>query len=454
MPKSDLPFGSEFSPEVIDLRTLLGMVCQHNGNRPALEEDIRVRFFGRRPAGAQQDLAKNPILAMAQYGLIVSSKDVRPTDLARQLVATSDDQALYEAFARHILLNRHGRELVETVLAMQEGGEPVNLVSLAGRLREIGLYVPPSGTHISRMKAWLTMAGVFEPGESYAVNQATFTRLLGASSEEMGALAGLTTGQRQYLRALCNLPDPDPLNASSVAAYAEALYKIRFNPKALPLQVLMPLERLGYVRLEKTTGGRGAKPFLLHRTDRFRREVLLPLLESIEQEGGLSYRSLLQKPLAVILDEMSAGDKHIKGKGLEALAIHLMRLLDLRLKHWRLRARDTGGAEVDVIVEGARLVFTRWQIQCKNSVRATLDDVAKEVGLSLRLRSNVILIVTSGRVGRDARRFADFIVEGTNLNLALVDGRDLRRIANEPTAIVEVLSREAEHAMDVKKLEV
>lgn len=51
-----------------------------------------------------------------------------------------------------------------------------------------------------------------------------------------------------------------------------------------------------------------------------------------------------------------------KGKALEALAFYFMRILGLEFKFWRKRGKKTGGFEVDIIVEGARLAFSRWQI--------------------------------------------------------------------------------------------
>ena len=76
---------------------------------------------------------------------------------------------------------------------------------------------------------------------------------------------------------------------------------------------------------------------------------------------------------------------------LEALAFKIMRLLDMTYVATRLRVNQTGGAEIDLLFESARLVFFRWQIQCKNTARVLLDDVAKEVGLTHFLKSNVIV---------------------------------------------------------------
>jgi len=108
---------------------------------------------------------------------------------------------------------------------------------------------------------------------------------------------------------------------------------------------------------------------------------------------------LFRKPLAEILAEIESPDRHVGGLALEALAFKLMRILDMRYASTRLRAQATGGAEVDLIFESDRLVFSRWQIQCKNTPRVSLDDVAKEVGLTKFLKSNVIVIVSTGEIG-------------------------------------------------------
>jgi len=111
-----------------------------------------------------------------------------------------------------------------------------------------------------------------------------------------------------------------------------------------------------------------------------------------------------KKPLADILVELQSDDRYKSGLALEALAFKLMRLLDMTYLATRLRAQATGGAEVDLIFESARLVFARWQAQCKNTARVSLDDVAKEVGLTHFLKSNVVVIITTGEIGSEARR--------------------------------------------------
>jgi len=151
---------------------------------------------------------------------------------------------------------------------------------------------------------------------------------------------------------------------------------------------------------------------------------------------------------------LSLADRHIKGLALEALAFYLMRLIDLKYVATRLRGEVTGGAEVDLIFEGARLIFSRWQIQCKNTKFVSLDDVAKEIGLTFQLKSNVVMVVSTGNISSEARKYAQQVMNDTNLNIVFLDSSDLQKIVNNPTYIADALNREAKRAMEIKKLEI
>lgn len=189
-------------------------------------------------------------------------------------------------------------------------------------------------------------------------------------------------------------------------------------------------------------------------TEKLLKEVFEPLLQQLEKQTDDDLRPLLRKPLVEIVGELKSEDRYIKGLALEALAFKLMRLIDLDYVRTRLRGAATGGAEVDVIFESTRLVFSRWQVQCKNTGTVSLDDVAKEVGLTHLLNSNVIVIVSTGEVGAEARRFANKMMRDSNLAIVMIDGGDIGAIIESPVQILDVLTREARHAMKLKELEV
>jgi site-specific DNA-methyltransferase (cytosine-N4-specific) len=78
--------------------------------------------------------------------------------------------------------------------------------------------------------------------------------------------------------------------------------------------------------------------------------------------------------------------------------------------------------------------------------------VAKEVGLTHLLKSNVIVIASTGDIGPEARRYANKIMADSNLCVVMIDHADLHRIQAAPTCVVDIFNREAHHAMTLKKL--
>lgn len=451
--KSDLPYGGQFTPYQTDLIKLLKIIDRNKGNLSEIKREIISSFFTSNPESQRGKLAGNTILALKAYQLI-DDKGV-PTDIANQLISNiSNPDKVYEMLATHILVNLRGIELVQTMQDMTAAGQDITLESLHRELRNRGIRVPRGSMYISAMKGWLGKAGIFTNEDHYIINNTRVESLIGASESQLEALAELTQEQRAYLRALANLQERNWLVSSRVADYAHTLYGISFSEKELPKQVLFPLANMGYVEVKKTTAGRGAKPYLVKTMEKFDAEVVLPLMESLSKSTRIGIKLLRGKSLRDILRDMRSSDKHMKGKALEFLAIYITRLLDLQFIAWRLRSKQTAGAEVDVIVEGARLIFSRWQIQCKNTKVVNLDDIAKEVGLSLRLKSTVILTVTTGSFARPARNYANEMMQDTNLNIALINGSDLQRIAANPMDLVTVLNREAEHAMEIKKIEI
>ena len=451
--KSDLPFGSEFSPSQIYLGDAIGLADVHGGNWHAFEGAVCAAWFDDHATSDYNrgKLANNTKLGMIAYGII--ARDASLTEFGRELSGLcNDESALYSRLAKHILLNLHGMTLVGCIRDMEAAGESVNLTTLREALAARGVHFPRGGKHPSIMRLWLAKAGVFV-GSRWQVDPFRLEEILGIGVDEFEALADLPPMQRAFLRALANTGTRKPQPANEIARLATATYGEKFPEKSLPKLVLHDLEGAGYITAEKTTRGRGAKPFLVAPTEKLIADVVDPLLEQLSQQTDPKLLRLLRRPLAEILAELHDEDRFVAGLALEALAFKIMRLLDMTYVATRLRANQTGGAEVDLVFESARLVFSRWQIQCKNTARVSLDDVAKEVGLTHFLKSNAIVVVTTGEVGAEARRYANRIMADTNLALVMLDGRDLVSISESPARIVRAFEREARHAMNLKKLD-
>lgn len=268
--------------------------------------------------------------------------------------------------------------------------------------------------------------------------------------EDIEALAGQGRELRYFLQALVNLGGEGSYPADAVEQLAIALYGTAFAGERLLTEVLLPLERTGLIAVEQR--GRSYPP-LVSPTPLFVTRVVNPLLEQLDQQIDPKLRSLLRKPLADVLAKLKDPDRNVRGLALEALAFKLMRLIDLDYVQTRLSGEATGGAEVDLVFESSRLVFSRWQIQCKNTGRVELDDVAKEVGLTHLLKSNVIVVVSTGRLSKEARRYANKVMADSNLCIVLMDQADIAQIGKNPASVVDVFGREAKHAMTVKTLD-
>lgn len=452
--KNDLPFGSEFSPSQIELPALLALATTHAGDVKALQAAIQARFFSTHGAGNaknQATLAMNCRLGMKAYGLI--DEDANLTDFGRELYGIKDDEPkLYQTLARHILLNLKGMALVQCIRDMTAAGEVVNLTTLRSGLAERGVHYPSGGKHPSMMRLWLAKAGVFV-GERWQIDELRLAAVLGANPDDYGVLSYFTKEQRAFLLALANTGVSDPQPANEIARLAAATYGVKFPEKSLPKLVFNALIDAGYITATKTTEGRGTKPFLVTSTAKLNAEIVVPLLDQLKDQTDPKLLDLLRKPLADILVEIDSTDRYIGGLALEALAFKLMRLLDMRFVATRLRAQVTGGAEADLIFESDRLVYSRWQVQCKNTARVSLDEVAKEVGLSQLLKSNVLVIISTGDIGAEARRYANKIMADTNLSIVMIDRIDLDKIRSNPTHVVDAFNREAHHAMSLKQLE-
>ena len=451
--KSDLPFGSEFSPSQIDLPTVLEMAETHGGDWHAFEDAVRAKYFNAHKTDDYNrgKLANNTKLGMIAYGIIDRSASLTP--FGQDLLALKDDEkALYRHLAKHILLNLRGMTLVQCIQDMVAAGEQVNLTTLRDGLAARGVHYPRGGKHPSMMRLWLAKAGVFV-GSRWQVDPHSVQDILDIDPDEFAVLAEFTPQQRAFLRALANTGTVKPQRANDIAKLAAATYGVKFPEKSLPKLVLTALADAGYIITKKTTAGRGAKPFQVTPTQKLIGDVAEPLLEQLKDQTDPKLLGLLRTPLSDILTAMNDSDRYRAGLALEALAFKIMRLLDMTYVATRLRANQTGGAEVDLVFESARLIFSRWQIQCKNTARVSLDDVAKEVGLTHFLKSNAIVMVTTGQIGAEARRYANRIMTDSNLAIVMLQRGDLHAISERPATILRAFEREARHAMHLKKLD-
>lgn len=459
MPKSDIAFGSEFSPEQINLAEVLGVLFDCDGSRDRLNKVIAARWY------KDPEVGKNLPLALRAYGIIEwgdGPGDTRPesqkrkefyvTEAGKKLVNTKP-RDLHGEFAKHIMLTvPGGMDVVTAIEDITRSGKAATMDVVRQELERRGLHVPKNGMHATRIRQWLEKGGVITPAP-HRVNDERRKQLLGYASEELEALTGLNAEQKAFARALARM-GLEEVRSNEVANYASQVFGVRFPDTGLPGAVLEALKARGLITYEKTTTGRGAKPSIVRPTERLLAGVFEPLVDALEKIPGINYRALLRLKWDDIISDLKSTDKHKKGIALEALAAKLAFLLELDFVEWRLRGAATGGAEVDLVVEDCRLVYRRWNIQCKNTASVRLDDVAKEVGVAVSIGSNVVMVVSTGKFSQDAYEHARHVMLKTNLSVILIDGRDLDQIVESPAAIATILARTSKDAKALKKLEI
>ena len=448
----DLPFGSEFSPNQIDLSEVLEICKENEGKRDAVEAAILVRFFsahGHGNAENRKKLAMNCRLGLKNYGIIDDACNF--TDFGAKLYAhRTHAEKMYESLAKHILLNLNGMAFVQCIWDMQTSLQKVTLETLKPELEIRGITYPAAGKHPSIMRLWLEKAGVFS--SKWNINHDRIQEILG-SGDDMQALRSLTKAQRYFLLSLLNTGVGDFQISSRIARLASVSYGISYPEKTLPKSILSPLEAAGYIETEKATVGRGAKPHYCRPTEKAKIELLQPFIQQLEAQTDPKLIELLTKSIPEILIDIQSKNTFISGLALEALAFKLLRIVGLDYVATRIRAEATGGSEVDLLFQSLRPVYLRWQIQCKNTDHVALDHVAKEVGLTQMLYSNIIVIITTGSVSAEAKKYANHVMWHTNLSILFVERSDIDRVAADPVSIVDIFERETKKAMQLKKLD-
>lgn len=441
-----LPFGTQFSPNQIDLPRLLQLVSENEGAETApLIDAIVTAFFSDKAEHERRSIAGNCKNSLVAYGIMETGGGVHFTEFGRQLHGIDDESEQCEKLVKHILKNLNGMVLIDTLRSMKRDGERINKETVAQKFD-----LSPTSNHVQVMKLWLNKGGVLQ---GWRIDEHRLSELTELTETEFRLLKTLTSEQYYFLRALCNTNTLDLQKAADIRRLATATYGIGFVQSSFSQAVIQPLQQKGLIEVQRATEGHGARTPLIKMTELTMREIVLPILQQLEGRTESEVVEYLQKPLSELRADMNSENTHLKGLALEAFAIKIMRIIGLDFIQTRLKGNETAGAEVDVLFDSSRLLYTRWQVQCKNTNRVSLDQIAKEVGLSHVLRTNAIVIMTTGTVSETAREYANQIMRAMNLCIIIVEGADIDAIIAEPTKILDIFNRESLNAKHIKVFE-
>jgi hypothetical protein len=116
MERNELPFGTQFTPNVVDLRIILQLIKDNEGAETGVFIDRLVEtFFSSNAANSQKTMAGNCKNSLVAYGILKTGGGIHISEFGDFLYGITDDRELYDAFARHILKNLNGLVLIDTI---------------------------------------------------------------------------------------------------------------------------------------------------------------------------------------------------------------------------------------------------------------------------------------------------------------------------------------------------
>lgn len=443
-----LPFSKQFSPGQIDsLHDFLRIVDQHGGGRDDIVQAVLKRY---RPEANptdkhKQTMAYNAILSAQHYGLVNHCYEL--TTFGRELEEAPDEQALLAKLARHILQRLNGIELVRGLIGIEKADLRLRKDQIASHFIGQGLWSNPDGTDINHVVAWLRAAGVFQGETGFVVDTSQFERLAEVSLESVAKVGGVDLVGSNILQELALFPGRTA-TTGDIQRRLKARPGLDLNIPGFVSAHLRPLERAGLITIEKVTGGRGGEAMRITATPLFGTEVAQGLLRRAQASGLTVSDPELQSPMSDLVSQMSSSDKNVKGRALELFALRLLLRLGLSELEWR--PRPDQAEEIDGSAVGYYPIHIRWQVQCKNTGTLHVDDAAKEVGLAVRNRSTVIMLVTTGNFSRPAQDFISEIVRHSPYTILCLNHKDVERLAADEASLSEILRREADRAHQLR----
>lgn len=442
-------YGHQFEPEKASLSEYLQLCVDNAPSRDKLEADILQKFFSEHSSTTEKEitndnqkkLAMNCFLSLRAYKLIDDTDEVNRkyelTDIGKKLLSLkTDEKKMYLEFAKHILLNLSGTDLLKAIESINTRGELPTLQNIIAELNEMGYLLSKNVIYPSTMRQWLNKAGLFQ--SKGIISWDVFNDITGISFELLERAYDLTPEQKYFLLSMLDLAITDYTEWSKILEHTASIRKFNYDMKMFPKSVLEPLINLELIEMEKSTDGRGAKPNKIKLTAKAEKEILTPFIKNIAdltKVGDIE----LNKSLDQVITDISSPDIHIKGKALELLAIWMVRLCSLRFTAWRKRDIDTGKGEVDVMAASDNFVYSKWQIQCKNTEKVDIDVVAKELGMTFVTNADVILIVTTGEFSNDARVYADRVSTISRYYVILLDKNDVASLVMDKISIIPIL---------------
>lgn len=453
-----LPSFNDFSPKILngDLRPCLQAVIDGGGDDKKVIRKWGDEYFD----GVKNKRSSTNIPAtLRSTGLSTGARPIALSPVGLNILAAPTAAEAAKLFCAHLLKEKNAKLLIEALSALRKRKVRITKLTLKDELKSLGVSgLSNNTTDHSTLKNWLIHAGLVSTDG--IPNDAEIKRILGISSTEIDEFKSLSLGQQVFLQLLRRMHEtaPGPFQVKDLFGECMEAHPHLFNDAQFSKQVRQPLEKGGWVEVVGLANGihggrsgriRGAKKLLDIPT-----EEVIP---DFEQVIPPELRLKLQTPLDRLSVDLFGTNTHKAGLALELLALRMIIDLGLDPRHFRLRSAQTAYAEVDLIAEGAHLLFSRWTFQCKRYGRETqaklsLSDVAKEVGIAVFSKAHVIVMVTTTDFTKDAIAYADEVTRATHLQFVFVNGQVLDEYLKDgKDALWHHFKRNATDVMRIKR---
>lgn len=457
-----LPNMNEFSPGTLDtssVREVLKLIEPYQNDYGDVEGMLtalqtRPKIMKTANPAQRKVRARNVLIGMSQCGLLEKEGGrIAPvlTESAKAMVALSDKEAS-DAFSKYLLLEAHGLELLDAVAMIRARGESTDLQAIRDELRSRQFVVTENEGNASKIRQWLEASGLVS--DDWKVHDAALTALIGVSSGFLQVWNGLTRAQRVFAKQAKSLDVSRRgawLQVRQIKRLCETTHGRNIFPEGkLREKVIAPLVSVGLLEVRGTGDGRGGDSGEACVCDALRNlNIELPA----EGMSGIpcDLRDKLSTPLSDIFHDLAHSSTHTRGLALELLALRLVRDIGLFPVCFRERTSKTQEAEVDLIAQGVHLHYSRWLVQCKNTASVEVSDIAKEVGMAVVLKAQVILMVTTGTFRRTVQIYANGLATSSNLQAILIDGALLEQYRSSGAgAVIDALQKAAYHVLALK----
>ena len=417
-----IPSFNDFSPVLIaDIREVLKAVANFGPDKDKIYQAWADLNFGGK---VNTRSTTNTRSTLTSTGLLdASSMTLTPAGQAIAAANAKDEAAAL--LSAHIIKERNGILVLKAIVAIRTRDETVTKARLAKELTLFGVALSTGTTDHTTLMNWMAEGGLLIKSKNFEPVETKIKKLTGLSTSEAYEWDGLPVQQQVFVQTLRRLAEVEPTHTvPTKQVYDECLaeHSVLFDADQLQKKVVAPLEKAGWVQVQRAQGRQGGKSGSVTATQKLMDIPLAVLMPGFETAIPGDLLSKINTPLADIQKLLASTKKNEAGLGLELLALRMLIDLGLEPRGFRVRSTDTGGAEVDLIAEGRHLLFSRWTIQCKNvSNSVHLADVAKEVGIAMFSRSHVVVMLSTNKFTQQAKDFARHITQTTHLQFVFID---------------------------------